>query len=202
MKIDVRKWMIRISLLVVPILVLGGTVYLLNWLGVIEVNRYAAKVPLVNKWVYEDKVDAKKEVVKLDPLVAENKKLQEKIKQMETKVKETETKIADATTKNKKDKELLERQKQELEQNLKVLEDDVKAAQEAKAETEIKAAGYDKLALYYAQMKPKNAAAIMDKLDNQTVIGVLDRMESEQAAKILSLMDPERAAKLAKLISS
>ncbi|MDA8233843.1 MAG: hypothetical protein M0Z31_03370 [Clostridia bacterium] len=202
MKFGIGKWMIRTSLVLVPLLVIGGTVYLLNWLGVIEVKSYAAKIPLVNKWVYEGKVDTKKKAVKPDSLVAENKRLQDKLKQVEKKVKETETKVEDVTAKSKKDKELLERQKQELEKNIKALEETIKAAQEAKTGNEVKAAGYDKLAQYYAQMKAKNAAAIMDKLDNDTVIGVLDRMESEQAAKILSLMDPERAAKLGKLITS
>jgi len=188
--------MIRTSLILVPLLVISGTVYLLDWLGVIKVSRYAAKVPVVGKWVYQDK-DVKKTNAKPkpDPLLMENKKLLGQIKELETK-------LTELSAKSKMDKAAQERQKRQLEEEILNLKEAAQAAEETKKEKAIKDAGYDKLALYYGQMKPKNAVAIMDKLDVQTVIGILDRLDEEQAAKILSAMDPERAAKIVKLMSN
>lgn len=45
----------------------------------------------------------------------------------------------------------------------------------------------------YAEMKPRDAAAIFDLLDPQTMTEVLDRMDDRKASGILAAMTPERA---------
>jgi flagellar motility protein MotE (MotC chaperone) len=49
-------------------------------------------------------------------------------------------------------------------------------------------------------MKPEEAVAILNNLDNPTIITVLQKMDEGQAAKILALMNPQRAAVLSKTL--
>ncbi|NPV92048.1 MAG: hypothetical protein HPY50_14880 [Firmicutes bacterium] len=55
---------------------------------------------------------------------------------------------------------------------------------------------FKQLAAYFSEMKPANAVAIMDKMDDDTVLGILRLLESDKVAKILAAMPPERAAAL------
>ena len=45
----------------------------------------------------------------------------------------------------------------------------------------------------YEDMRPRDAAAIFNDLDNAVLIPVLDRMKDSKAAPILAAMTPERA---------
>jgi len=200
---DFRKWIIRTSLILVPLLVISGTVFLLNWLGVVKVSKIAAKIPVVNKWVYEDKTSIKKAAKpKPNPLLEENKKLQGKLASLDGELGELKNKINETTSKSQKEKEALELKKKQLEEEIQNLKDTAQAQEEDKETKAIREASYEKLAQYYANMKPKNAVAFMEKLDDQVIIGVLDKLEDEQAAKILSAMEPDRAAKIVKLMSN
>jgi len=53
---------------------------------------------------------------------------------------------------------------------------------------------FKQLAGYYSAIKPKNAAAVFEKLDDETVIGILQNMDAESAARVIAAMQPERAA--------
>ena len=53
---------------------------------------------------------------------------------------------------------------------------------------------FKQLAAYFSEMKPANAVAIMDKMDDDTVLGILRLLDSDKTAKILAAMPPERAA--------
>lgn len=57
-----------------------------------------------------------------------------------------------------------------------------------------------KLARLYNEMKPVDAAAAMDELDDDTCVAILQRMDEGQAAKVLSEFDPSKAARLTKII--
>ena len=57
-----------------------------------------------------------------------------------------------------------------------------------------------KLARLYNEMKPADAAAAMDQLDDDTCVAILQRMDEGQAAKVLSEFDPSKAARLTKII--
>jgi len=67
----------------------------------------------------------------------------------------------------------------------------MKSLQEQQAGAEV---SYQKLAEYYAEMKPEAAVNIMNNLADEVTIGILQYLDNEQAAKILSAMDPEKAA--------
>lgn len=53
-----------------------------------------------------------------------------------------------------------------------------------------------KLARLYGGMKPDEAVAIMNQLDDQTVLTIFAKMEEEQVSKIMALMEARRAAAL------
>lgn len=60
--------------------------------------------------------------------------------------------------------------------------------------------GFRKLAKIYEAMKPREAAPILAKLDDDEVLEILMRMRQRNAASILSSMDSETAARLSKLM--
>jgi flagellar protein FlbB len=53
-----------------------------------------------------------------------------------------------------------------------------------------------KLARLYGGMKPAEAVAVLNLLDDDTVIGILNKMDEDQVSKILALFSPERTARL------
>lgn len=53
-----------------------------------------------------------------------------------------------------------------------------------------------KLARLYENMKPEEAVAILNKLDDATVIAILNKMEEGQVAKIMAQFDADRAARI------
>lgn len=57
-----------------------------------------------------------------------------------------------------------------------------------------------KLARLYGGMKPADAAADMDALDDDLCVAILQRMEERQASKVLAQFEPSKAARLTQLI--
>ncbi len=55
---------------------------------------------------------------------------------------------------------------------------------------------YNKLSKLYGAMKPEEAVAVFNNLEDEQVILILARMEEEAAAKVLSALEPKRAARL------
>ncbi|MGA2026304.1 MAG: hypothetical protein ABSH17_04430 [Syntrophobacteraceae bacterium] len=57
------------------------------------------------------------------------------------------------------------------------------------------------LAKIYGTMKPKEAAKLMENLDDKLVMGIIATMTSDEAAAILSLMEVKKAAKISEALS-
>ena len=57
-----------------------------------------------------------------------------------------------------------------------------------------------KLARLYNEMKPAEAASVMDALDDDVAVAILQRMDESQAGKILAKFDPDKSARLTKLM--
>lgn len=53
-----------------------------------------------------------------------------------------------------------------------------------------------KLARLYSQMKPADAALILEEVNDDIVIAILQKMEEGQSAQILSKFDPSRSARI------
>lgn len=67
---------------------------------------------------------------------------------------------------------------------------------QAKLKQQGEAKRISKLARLYGGMKPDEAIAIMQELDDSTVLAIFSKMEEEQVSKILALFDSKRAARL------
>lgn len=55
---------------------------------------------------------------------------------------------------------------------------------------------FGKLSKLYGAMKPEEAVAVFNNLEDDQVVMILSRMEEEAAAKILATIEPKRAARL------
>lgn len=69
-------------------------------------------------------------------------------------------------------------------------------AKRIKAQQQEEAKRIGKLARLYGGMKPDEAVAVLNELDDDTVIAILGKMEEEQVSKIIPLFDTKRAARL------
>ena len=59
-----------------------------------------------------------------------------------------------------------------------------------------------KLARLYNEMKPEDAAPILDALDDDTAIAILQRMDEGQASQVLAKFDADKAARITKIMYS
>ncbi len=57
------------------------------------------------------------------------------------------------------------------------------------------------LAKIYGTMKPKEAAKLLENLDDKLVMGIISTMTSDEAASILSIMEVKKAAKISEALS-
>ncbi|MBQ1918655.1 MAG: magnesium transporter MgtE [Schwartzia sp.] len=57
-----------------------------------------------------------------------------------------------------------------------------------------------KLARLYNEMKPTDAAAIMDALNDDITIAILQRMDESQCAKVLTAFEPDKSARLTRIM--
>jgi len=72
--------------------------------------------------------------------------------------------------------------------------DDVEFQKQIKIKQQEEAKRISKVARLYGTMKPDEAVAILDKMDDETVLLILNKMEDEPVAKIMALFDARRAA--------
>lgn len=108
----------------------------------------------------------------------------------------------------KKEKELEMREKalKEKEALLKELEKDINAKlakleeiqkgieEFKKQQAQLANQKIDSIVKIYTTMKPKDAAALLEKLDDDLVVEIVSRMKTEQAAKIIASMSVKKAA--------
>lgn len=81
------------------------------------------------------------------------------------------------------------------------IEAKIKQNEELKAQLEkAQAENYQRLAKIYESMPPEEAAARIEKLDEETATTLLLAIKPRQAAKILANVNPEKAAALSKRI--
>jgi len=81
-----------------------------------------------------------------------------------------------------------------------VLPQEVDLLKQQKAQQAETAKRISKLARLYGNMKPDEAAPILSKLDDATVLAILGKMEEEQVSKLMPLLDAQRAANLTQMM--
>jgi len=103
----------------------------------------------------------------------------------------------------KEKEERLDKLEKEIEQKVKdllALQKEIQAVRVEKQETQN--ARVLNLAKIYGTMKPKEAAKLMENLDDKLVMGIIATMTPDEAAAILSLMEVKKAAKISEALSA
>lgn len=166
--------------ILVPLLVIAAAVYALDWFGVVKVRDTLSRVPVVGQ-LFPAKEKQKEESTT------------EKIARLEKENSQYKSEIA----KINKEKEELKKQVKTLEEQLNSLTAVTGEEKKNASGKEAGEEGIEKLAAFYAAMKPQEAVAIMNYLDDELVVRILSAMDEEQAGKILAAMEPRRAAAIA-----
>jgi flagellar motility protein MotE (MotC chaperone) len=84
-------------------------------------------------------------------------------------------------------------------QELIVIQKEIQAYRNEKAES--KSANIRSLAQIYGSMKPKEAAKLLENMEEKLVVAVISTMKSTEAAEILSAMDFKKAAKVSEALT-
>ncbi|GAQ94441.1 hypothetical protein TAGGR_1622 [Thermodesulfovibrio aggregans] len=93
----------------------------------------------------------------------------------------------------------LAKKTEELKKLKSEIEAKIKQQEEIKAQLErAQQENYQRLAKIYESMPPEEAAARIEKLDNETAVTLLLAIKPRQAGKILANVSPEKAAVLSK----
>ncbi|MGI6648198.1 MAG: MotE family protein [Bacillota bacterium] len=177
--------LVVLSLLIVAAGLLVGA-QLAGW---IDLRQLAARIPGVERFNSSSGTDSTPVVTGVSLMEKENLELKRKIQEQE-----------DLLQGILGEKQALEENKLALEQKIQDLEKKVTLMNsEQSSEEDV---DYQQLADYYAEMKPAAVVAIMDNLDDETVLGILKEMEFDQVAKILTAMQPDRAARLSTMFTT
>ncbi len=75
-------------------------------------------------------------------------------------------------------------------------------AHDSKVEDEADAEAASGLAKVYAAMKPSEAAPLLDRLDDQTVLRILAHMRAKQIGELLPLLDRDKAIVLTQALAA
>jgi flagellar motility protein MotE (MotC chaperone) len=177
--------LVVLSLLIVAAGLLVGA-QLAGW---IDLRQLADRIPSVERFNSSSGTDSTPVVTGISLMEKENLELKRKIQEQE-----------DLLQGILGEKQALEENKLALEQKIQDLEKKVTLMNsEQSSEEDV---DYQQLADYYAEMKPAAVVAIMDNLDDETVLGILKEMEFDQVAKILTAMQPDRAARLSTMFTT
>jgi flagellar motility protein MotE (MotC chaperone) len=104
---------------------------------------------------------------------------------------------------------VLERQAKDLELLKSEIEDRIRELKDLQSRLEGPAKGakddyqarFEHLVGVYSSMEPASAAALLDKLEDMTVVKIFAAMKSKKVAMILALIDAEKAARISSALS-
>jgi len=114
---------------------------------------------------------------------------EEELRREARRLAEEESRLAREWRELEKQREALKREEERIAAMLEELE----AAQQ-------EAAALDRLREIYEAMRPADAAAVVESLDDETVVELLRLLDARRAARILGELPPERAAVLTGLV--
>jgi flagellar motility protein MotE (MotC chaperone) len=172
-------------------LLIGGALFLDN-VGVISLEK--TLYPKLQKAPVIGKRFAPPEVGFEDVQREELRKLKESLEVKLAEIKELEVKV------KQREEELKRKEKQlaALEDDLKQKKEAIRSREEARASREAK---IKDLAVYYSNMKPEDAARIMEQMDDLLVVDVLRQMDKTIVAAIFMKMDPKKASEISRKMS-
>jgi len=117
-------------------------------------------------------------------------------------LKQRETELMKKEEQLRQKEEYLQQMEQEVENKLKeliTLQKEIQAYRTEKEEDQN--ARIRSLSKIYGSMKPKEAAKLLEKLNDELVVEVISAMTSNDAASVLSSMDVKKAAKISEFLS-
>ncbi|HAW50341.1 TPA: hypothetical protein DCX16_05285 [bacterium] len=178
-----------IFLLFLMIASIIGAIYVLDKVGVF--NKEEVIYPRLSKIPHVGKFFAEKHVVFEEVEKEELRNLKESIDRKMAELKEKEERLLE------RERRLIEKEKEiaGLEKGLNVKKH---AFEERLALYEDEERKWQKLALYYSNMSPDQAASILQNLDDSTVISIFRRMKDSAVSVCLMKMEPKRAAELSR----
>jgi len=93
----------------------------------------------------------------------------------------------------------IEREVEQKVKDLLALQKEIQSSRNEMAENQ--SAKVRSLSKIYGTMKPKEAAKLMENLDDRLVMGIISTMTPDEAAAILSIMEVKKAAKISEALS-
>lgn len=185
-----------IILLVVILALIGGGAFLLDHYGVLSLEKITypalAKLPVVGKSFKRSTAMAETSVDVLRRKEFAN--IKQSLEGPRKELEEREAKLKE------KEKELLEREK-ELTEREQELAQKKRALEERTVRFEDQEKNLQRLAALYQNMKPAQAAQILQGLDDPVIIDIFNFMDDSLVAVIMMNMKPERASELSRKMS-
>ncbi len=176
--------------IVLFILLAAGILYLLFFMDILKPPAFLSDIPVIGKIIKTDD----KAAVKPDKATL----LQKEVNTLKENLEKKNEEIKVVQEDNKK----LEQQLQGITESENKLKEEIvylnEQIIEIKTQKDSQAAAYKDMALYYTEMKPKNAADIIARLEMEHIIGILSYMEADIVADILQNMSKEKAAEVTK----
>ena len=176
--------------ILIMLIIGGGAAYIAYKLNLFAYPEFIAKIPLVGER-FGGTETAVTVTNKEDPLILANEKLSDELadfqdenEQLKEEIEQNELLIQELSDKQ------IDFQEEIANLNMQLLE-------ERTTKAGIQAA-YKDLAVYFSEMKAKDAADILSKLSDDDIIGIITEMEPDLTARILQLMDHNRSATIAK----
>lgn len=174
-----KRFLLLICIPVVLLTVIGSIVFSLSGISPMEQARAtASQLPIVSAWISEDNDDDGEET---SPLA------------------EKDEEIANLAQQLQRAEDTIE----ELEAEIEQIEDDEAYAEASAQELEEAEApeALTRIARVYENMKPRQAAEIMEELTNEAILLHMSEMNDDGRSVILENMDPERAAEITTLLA-
>lgn len=178
-----------------------GTLIGLHFANVVDVKRlylnsiypYAKRLPYVGQYVERLTSDLRTRFTSIERRRLELEIWAKRLRELEEKLKlELSQKEAELAAERKR----LEEERAKLEEERKrVAELTARLTKELSAK-ELSEEDAKRLASYYAVMRPAEAAAIINSLDEDLAVIILKNLDQERAARILASLDPSKAARL------
>lgn len=98
--------------------------------------------------------------------------------------------------------EELQKRKSELDARLKALEAmRAEISQTLKSRVTADQEKVDKLVQFYSNMKPQQAAKVMESLNEDLAVEILDKMKKKSAADVLNMMNAKKAQRLSEMLT-
>ncbi len=179
--------------------------------GVLSPREDLAAVPEVMAVEEKPKVDAQKSASanKAEPSapapverLSKNKQAANAASESITALQQKEQEIRRREELVREKEEQLARLEKEIEQKVKdllAMQKEIQVARNEKQDAQnTKVRSLSKI---YGTMKPKEAAKLMENLDDRLVMGIISTMTPDEAAAILSLMEVKKAAKISEALS-